>query len=83
MDTLKTKILKERENEFPKYLAKPAQESLITKGVFILNDLSRFTKSEIKALRGIGPQAFNKIQQDLWNEGIAFKPEAKKPKPTS
>lgn len=77
MDTLKTKILKERENEFPKYLAKPAQESLITKGVFILNDLSRFTKSEIKALHGIGPNAFKRIQEDLWNEGIAFKKEPK------
>ena len=77
MDILKTKIVKERENEFPKYLAKPAQESLLTKGVFILNDLSRFTKSEIKALKGIGPNAFDKIQKDLWNEGISFRSERK------
>lgn len=77
MDILKTKILKEKANEFPKYLAKPAQEALLKKGVFILNDLSRFTKSEIKALKGIGPGAFGKIQQDLWDEGISFKSEKK------
>ncbi|HAQ71746.1 MAG TPA: hypothetical protein DCR48_12290 [Flavobacteriales bacterium] len=75
MDILKTNIVKEKANEFPQYLAKPAQETLLTKGVFILNDLSRFTKSEIKALKGIGPEAFAKIQSDLWDEGISFKKE--------
>lgn len=77
MAILKIEILKEKVNEFPKYLAKPAQESLLTKDVFILNDLSRFTKSEIKALKGIGPGAFDKIQKDLWEEGISFKKDQK------
>jgi hypothetical protein len=69
--------LKEINHVFPKYLAKPAKDALRNKGVYILNDLSRFTKSEIKALRGIGPGAFTRIQQDLWNEGISFKQELK------
>ncbi len=69
--------MKELPHEFPNYLAKPAREALLNKGVFILNDLSRFTKSEIKELKGLGPKAFKKIQEDLWNQDISFRSEKK------
>lgn len=64
-----------KHKEFPHYLAKPAQRALSSQGIAILNDLSRFTKSEIKGLHGIGPHAFRKMQEEMWEEGISFKKE--------
>lgn len=67
--------MKEVKHEFPFYLAKPAQRALASQGVAKLYDLSRFTKSEIKALHGIGPNAFQKFHQEMLDNGISFKPE--------
>ncbi len=64
--------MKEIKRTFPQNLAKPAQRALLSQGISILNDLSRFTKSEIKALHGIGPDAMEKITHEMFEEQISF-----------
>lgn len=64
--------MKEIKRSFPQNLAKPAQRVLLSKGISILNDLSRFTKAEIKALHGIGPDAMGKITNEMFEEQISF-----------
>ncbi|MDP4663471.1 MAG: hypothetical protein NWQ55_03105 [Salibacteraceae bacterium] len=64
--------MKEIKRSFPQNLAKPAQRVLLSKGISILNDLSRFTKSEIKGLHGIGPDAMEKITNEMFEEQISF-----------
>lgn len=65
--------MKEELKFFPKYLAIPAQRSLAKEGIAKLYDLSRFTKAEIKELRGIGPDSMTKIKEDMFEEQISFK----------
>lgn len=67
--------MKEKKRTFPQNLAKPAQRALLSQGISILNDLSRFTKSEIKALHGIGPDAMEKITNEMFEEQISFAKE--------
>jgi hypothetical protein len=67
--------LKQEVKYFPHYLAQPAQRSLAKEGIAKLYDLSRFTKSEIKALRGIGPDGMGKIKADMFEQEISFKVE--------
>jgi hypothetical protein len=64
--------MKEIKRTFPQNLAKPAQRALLSQGISILNDLSRFTKAEIKALHGIGPDAIEKITNEMFEEQISF-----------
>tara|TARA_B100000902_G_C27237947_1_gene878449 strand:- start:612 stop:824 length:213 start_codon:yes stop_codon:yes gene_type:complete len=65
--------MKEVEKTFPFYLAKPAQRALAKEGITKLYDLSRFTKSEIRELHGIGPDSMQKIKYDLIEQEIRFK----------
>ncbi|MEZ4720984.1 MAG: hypothetical protein R2813_03800 [Flavobacteriales bacterium] len=67
--------MKQIERKFPLYLAKPAQRALAGKGIAKIFDLTKFTKSEIKSLHGIGPNAFQKFHQEMLDLGISFKPE--------
>ncbi|GAB5539104.1 MAG: hypothetical protein Salg2KO_12070 [Salibacteraceae bacterium] len=67
--------MKEIKKSFPHYLAKPAQRALAKEGITQLYDLSRFTKSEIRELHGIGPDAMMKIKYDLIEQEISFKKE--------
>ena len=67
--------MKEIKRTFPQNLAKPAQRALLSLGISTLNDLSRFTKSEIKALHGIGPDALEKITNEMFEEQISFAKE--------
>lgn len=65
--------MKEEVKYFPQYLAKPAQKALANAGIAKLYDLTRFTKSEIKALRGIGPDGMAKIKADMFEQQMSFK----------
>lgn len=67
--------MKEIKRTFPQNLTKPAQRALLSQGISILNDLSRFTKAEIKALHGIGPDALEKITNEMFEEQISFAKE--------
>lgn len=67
--------MKEIERSFPENLPKPAQRALLSLGISMLNDLAHFTKSEVKNLHGIGPNAMEKIKNEMFENQISFAKE--------
>ncbi|MBI5035514.1 MAG: DNA-binding protein [Chloroflexi bacterium] len=65
------------ESDFPK-LAAPAQRALAGAGIHRLDQLTRFSESEIKQLHGIGPNALNALGRALSAKGLSFRSEKRK-----
>ncbi len=53
------------ESAFPKGIAKPALRALASVGVSNLDEVTRFTESQLLALHGMGPKAMGIINEAL------------------
>jgi hypothetical protein len=60
-------------NGFFSLLSAPARRALADKEIDSLLKLSRFTKKEISALHGMGPNTISKLEKSLKEEGLSFK----------
>jgi hypothetical protein len=60
---------RQQESPFPKGVAKPAQRALASVGVTHLDQLTRFTESQLSALHGMGPNAIECIKAALHASG--------------
>ncbi|HLO99991.1 MAG TPA: hypothetical protein VK171_15455 [Fimbriimonas sp.] len=60
--------------DLPK-IAAPATRALTSEGITDLAKLAQFTKKEIAALHGMGPNALGKLETALKDAGLNFKPE--------
>jgi len=65
-----------QESDLPK-LAQPAQRALAAAGIHRLEQLTKFSESEIKQLHGIGPNALVQLQRALAAKGLSFADEKK------
>ncbi len=72
---MKTKTLNGR-SDLPK-LSQPAHRALASIGIRELQQLTKFTESEIKQLHGMGPKALGELRQTLVGRGLRFAPERK------
>ena len=63
--------LDQQESGFPK-LAAPAQRALTNAGIHSLQQLTKFSESEVKALHGMGPNAIEKLRNALAEKGLSF-----------
>ena len=61
------------ESGFMAVLAAPARRALEREGIATLEELTRFSESEILALHGIGPSSIPKLRSVLEAEGLSFK----------
>jgi hypothetical protein len=75
--TMKIKQNDQHETDLPK-LAAPAQRALAGAGIRRLDQLTKFSESEIKELHGIGPNALKQLRRALKTEGKSFANETKK-----
>ena len=64
---------KQAEPDFPKGVAKPAIRALASVGVTRVEQATRFTKSELLALHGMGPKAIRLVEAELRARGKSFK----------
>ena len=56
----------------PSGLAAPAQRALNGAGIRTLNELARFSETEVKQLHGIGPNALKLLRQALKQNRLSF-----------
>ncbi|MAT41699.1 MAG: hypothetical protein CL609_05105 [Anaerolineaceae bacterium] len=56
-------------------LAKPAQRALQNAGIDDLEQLSKYTETEIAKLHGIGKNAILLLRQELNKKGLSFQQE--------
>ena len=61
-------------SDFPK-LAAPAQRALANANIQNLQQLSKFSETEIKKLHGMGPSAINELHKALRKKGLSFAKE--------
>jgi DNA-directed RNA polymerase alpha subunit len=59
------------ETDLPK-LSAPAHRALATIGVSRLEQLTKFTESEIKKLHGMGPKGVRELREALEQAGLSF-----------
>jgi len=57
------------ESAFPKGVSKPALRALASVGVTSLDQVTRFTETELLALHGMGPKAIGIIKAALLAKG--------------
>ncbi len=57
-------------------LAQPAGRALASIGVSWLDELSRFTESEVKNLHGMGPNALKVLREAMVNANLKFAEQA-------
>jgi predicted flap endonuclease-1-like 5' DNA nuclease len=57
---------------FPKGVGRPAMRALASVGVTELDQLTRFTEAELKALHGMGPKALGLLKAALAVRGKAL-----------
>lgn len=62
-----------QEQEFLALLAAPARRALEGKGIFSLEQLSRFSEVELLELHGFGPGSLPKLRRALAAQGLSFK----------
>jgi hypothetical protein len=60
------------ESDLPVWLAAPARRALASAGLWRLEQLSRISEAELKALHGIGPHAVRQLRAALDASGMAF-----------
>lgn len=63
---------KEMTGDLPEGLAQPALRALHGAGIRTLEDLSKFSQSEVKNLHGIGPNAITKLNSALLAKHMTF-----------
>ncbi len=63
-----------QENDLPK-LSAPAQRALATIGIQRLDQLTKYTESEIKKLHGLGPSTIKSLHAALNAKGLGFAAE--------
>jgi hypothetical protein len=68
------------ESDFPK-LAQPALRALAGAGIMRLDQLTGYSKAEIRQLHGIGPNALEQLRSALAAKGLAFANEKWKEDP--
>jgi DNA-directed RNA polymerase alpha subunit len=64
-----------KKSDLPGELAAPAQRALAGARIHNLNQLSKFTETEIKQMHGIGPNALKQLRGALDNRGLSFASE--------
>ena len=57
---------------FPKGVSRPAIRALASAGVSELDQLTRFTEADLKALHGMGPKALGILKEALAARGEAL-----------
>ena len=60
------------ESDFPAGLAKPAQRALASAGYTRLDQLTKVTEAELRALHGMGPKAIAQLREALAQCGHTF-----------
>jgi len=60
------------ESDFPAGLAKPAQRALASAGYTRLDQLTKVTEAELRALHGMGPKAIVQLREALAQRGQTF-----------
>jgi DNA-directed RNA polymerase alpha subunit len=60
------------EDGFLSVLSAPARRALENKGIHTLEELSRYTESELLGLHGFGPSSIPKLREALNAEGLSF-----------
>jgi hypothetical protein len=68
-------VKEQPKSEFPKGVAKPALRALASVGVSRLDQVTRLTKNELRALHGMGPKAIGLIEAELRKRGKSLAPE--------
>ena len=64
-----------KKGDLPAGLAAPAQRALAEARIQNLNQLSKFTGTEIKQMHGIGPNALKQLRNALNDRGLSFASE--------
>lgn len=62
----------QNQNDLPEKLSNPAKRALDAAGIFRLEQLSNFKKSEIKILHGIGPNAMIMLEKSMRERSLSF-----------
>jgi hypothetical protein len=60
------------DSDFPPALAKPAQRALASAGYTRLDQLTKITEAELRALHGMGPKAIGQLREALAQRGQTF-----------
>jgi hypothetical protein len=68
--------IQQPESAFPKGIAKPALRALAAAGVSRIDQLAKFTESELRAMHGMGPKAIGIIKAELRKQGKALGKES-------
>jgi hypothetical protein len=61
----------QQKSDFPR-LSQPAQRALAGAGIQSLEQLARFSETEIRQLHGIGPNALDQLRLALEARGLSF-----------
>jgi hypothetical protein len=67
-----TQNIHPKEDDLPAGLAKPARRALAGAGIQRLEQLTKFSETEIKQLHGIGPNAVKQLRNALIDRGLSF-----------
>ena len=59
-------------SDLPDKLSQPAQRALAGAGIRNLQQLTKFSETEIKQLHGIGPNAIHQLRTALAAKGLSF-----------
>lgn len=68
---MKSKQGHNQKSDLPK-LSAPAQRALAGAGIQRLEQLTRFSESDVKQLHGIGPNALAQLRSALAAKGLSF-----------
>jgi hypothetical protein len=62
----------QQESDLPNKLSQPAQRALANASIQQLEQLTKLSEAEVKALHGIGPNALQQLRQALAAKGLSF-----------
>lgn len=65
--------MKGTKSGFLSELSAPAERALLLEGITTVKKLSRYTKSEVRALHGLGPSSLPVLEKALSEQGLRFK----------
>ena len=63
---------RKRDHELPDHLSQPVIRALNSVGVTRVANVSRFTRSEILALHGIGPKSIGPLEEEMERAGVSY-----------
>lgn len=67
-----TQKIHNEDGDLPAGLAAPARRALAGAGIQRLEQLTKFSETEIKRLHGIGPNAVKQLRNALIDKGLSF-----------